>query len=164
MKEPSSAVTDSTTAFSYVVAAFLTLVTFLMAQSVYELISANLEFLTLRHHATQVQLLLMIFVFQFIPALFLSMVWLIVKKRNSTLAKWFFNGVAFILFLIFFLQVHNKFFSSHRLFTHSSVLALVPAVLLALLCASHPNALRSFVLFLSPFLLIFRALFLFFLF
>ena len=161
MKEPSSTVTDSTTAFSYVVVAFLTLVSFLMAQSIYELISANLEFLTLRHHATQVQLLLMIFAFQFIPALFLSTVWLIFKKLNSTLAKWFFNGVAFTLFLIFFLQVHNKLFSSHRLFAHSSVLALVPAVLLALLCASHPNAFRSFVLFLSPFVLIFPALFLF---
>jgi len=161
MKEPSSTVTDSTTAFSYVVVASLTLVSFLMAQSIYEFISANLEFLTLRHHATQVQLLLMIFAFQFIPALFLSTVWLIFKKLNSTLAKWFFNGVAFILFLIFFLQVHNKLFSSHRLFAHSSVLALVPAVLLALLCASHPNAFRSFVLFLSPFVLIFPALFLF---
>src|SRR5438128_8766926 len=146
MKEPSSAVTDSTTAFSYVVAAFLTLVTFLMAQSVYELISANLEFLTLRHHATQVQLLLMIFVFQFIPALFLSMVWLIVKKRNSTLAKWFFNGVAFIVSLIFFLQVHNKLLSSHRLFAHSSVLTFLSAVLLALLCASRPIAFSRFVL------------------
>src|SRR6266704_3299387 len=95
MKEPTSTVTDSTTAFSYVVVAFLTLVTFLMAQSIYELLSANLEFLTLRHHATQVQLLLIIFAFQFIPALFLSMVWLIVKKLNSTLAIQMPLGVSF---------------------------------------------------------------------
>jgi len=149
-----------TSARSPVLLSLLALVTFVIAQSVYEVLAANQDFLALRGVANQ-QLLDVILVFNVLPALLLFFLWVFLRRFHQNIARWFLAAVYGLLFLAFLLQVHNAYLYDRQPFPHSYLLWLLPAVLLAIAAVRQEKAFRSFVVVLSPLVLIFPALFLF---
>ena len=138
----------------------LTLVTFVVAQSVYEVLASNPEFLTVRQ-VSHGRLLEIIIVFNLVPALLLFLLWATCRRLHTGLARVFLSAVYFFLFLGFFLQVHNAYLKGWEPFPYGYLLWAVPAGFLAFASLRFENSFRSFLLALSPVVLIFPGLFLF---
>lgn len=141
-------------------ASLLTLLTFVVAQSVYELLAANQVFLTLRQ-VSNGHLLVVIAIFNWLPALALFLLWGLLRRLHHGLARSFLSGIYFLLFLALFLQIHNAYLKDWQPFPSSYALWILPAALLGLAPLRFERVFRSFVLALSPVVLLFPALFLF---
>lgn len=144
----------------YVFLSLLTLVTFTCAQSLYEALAQNQKFIALRVTAHW-ELLEIIFVFNFLPALVLFLAWKAVRRWKRALASEFLAAIYAFLFLLFFFQIHNHaYLERWQEAENSYLLWLVPAGAVGLLHLRYPWIFRSFVLALSPVVVIFPALFL----
>ena len=148
-----------TTNWSFVLLSLLTLVTFVVAQSVYEVLAANQDFLALRG-VSNWQLLDVIVVFNALPALLLFLLWVFLRRLHQGLARWFLAAVYGFLFLAFFLQIHNAYLYNRQPFPRGYLLWLLPAALLGAAAVRWEKTFRSFVMVLSPVVLIFPGLFL----
>lgn len=143
----------------YALVSLWTLITFVVAQSVYEVLAANPEFLTVRR-VSNLQLVEIILVFNLLSALGLFLFWAVSRKLHRGVARIFLSGAYFLLFFAFFLQIHNAYLAEWQPFPHSYLLWIVPASLLLLASLRFENTFRSFVLILSPTVLLFPILFL----
>ena len=143
----------------FVPVSFLTLVTFVVAQSVYEILIANSTFLAVRR-VSDLQLLGIVAVFNLLPALILFLLWVVLRLLHQTLARVFLSFVYFALFLGFFLQLHNVYWGEWQPFPYSYVLWVVLAALLLFVSLRFEKLFRSFIITLSLIVLISPALFL----
>lgn len=143
-----------------VLISLLTLVTFVVAQSVYEVLATNQDFLALRAVANR-QLFDVILIFNALPALALFVLWVLLRRFHQGLGRWFLAAGYALLFLAFFLQIHNAYLYDRQPFPRSYLFWLLPAALLGTAAVRGEKTFRSFVVVLSPVLLVFPALFLF---
>ena len=143
----------------FVLVSLLTLVTFVVAQSVYEVLSSNQDFLAVRQ-VGNLQLLQIVLVFNLLPALALFLLWTLCRRLHRSLARLFLAAVYLVFFLAFFLQIHNAYLSDWQPFPHAYLLWTGPAALLGFISLRFEKSFRSFLLALAPAVLIFPALFL----
>jgi hypothetical protein len=156
---PDRADARSNSDWSVALLSLFTLVTFAVAQSVYEVLAINQDFLALRG-VSNGQLLDVILVFNALPALFLFFLWIFLRRFHPGLARWFLAAVCGFLFLAFFLQIHNAYLYDRQPVPRSYLLWLLPAGLLGGVALRWEKAFRSFVTVLSPVVVIFPILFL----
>lgn len=143
----------------YVLVSLLTLETFVVAQSVYDVLASNQVFLAVRQVTNQ-RLLEIILVFNLLPVLVLFLLWAACRRLHAGLSRALLSVVYFVLFFAFFLQTHNAYLSGWQPFPHSYLLWIVPSALLVFISLRVEKPFRSFVLVLSPVVLIFPVLFL----
>jgi hypothetical protein len=141
-------------------ASLLTLVTFVVGQSVYDVLSSNQEFLAVRQ-VSNLQLLQIVLVFNLLPALALFLLWALCRRFHHALARLFLSAVSFVLFLAFFLQLHNTYLPAWDPFPHAYLLWLFPALLVGLASLQFEKPFRAFLLALSPVVFLFPGLFLY---
>ncbi|MGH9804285.1 MAG: sulfatase-like hydrolase/transferase [Candidatus Acidiferrales bacterium] len=139
--------------------AFLTLVTFSVSQSVYNMLAANQVFLTLRQ-VSNLELLGVIAVFNLLPAAALCAVWLLLRTLSPALARIFFAAAVAALFLLFFLQVHKLYFPAWSVFAGAELLWMALAALVGWASVRFEKPFRLFIRVLSPVIILFPALFL----
>ncbi len=142
-----------------VLAALLTLLSLVVAQSVYEVLAANQAFLALRQVPNR-DLIGVIVAFNWLPALALFGAWAVLGRVGRLPARAFLDVVYFLLFAALFLQVHNAYLSTWAPFPRAYWLWLVPAALLAVAAQRFERGFRAFIVVLLPVVLLFPALFL----
>ncbi len=151
---------DSSTArFLKVFLGLLTLTTFAIAQSVYQAIVGNPEFIQL-NRVTHGDLLLIVFVFNVLPAAVFALLWLLVRSWSERFAAGFLSVSLFLLLTPFFLELHKKYLAPQLHFRHNTVLLLIPLALAAAIVFRYRTEFERFLLVLSPVIVIFPALFL----
>jgi Sulfatase len=137
----------------------LTLATFAIAQSVYQAIVGNPEFVAL-NRVTHGDLLLIIFVFNVLPAAILALLWALVQRWSARLAPGFLSLSFFLLLTPFLLELHKRYISPLLSFRHNTMLLLVPLAVSAAIVFRFRADFKRFLLVLSPVIVLFPALFL----
>ena len=135
------------------------LVTFVVAQNVYEVLSRNQDFLTVRQ-VSNLQLLEIVLAFNVLPVALLFLLWATFQSVHHLLARGFLILTYFLLFLIFFLQIHNLYLSKWQPFRHAFVIWILPAASIALAGHWFSKPFRSFLTVLSVLAPVFPILFL----
>ncbi len=153
----------------FVFVALLTLASFVVAQTVYEVLAANPDFLAARE-VSGGQLLLIIGVFSLLPGAALALVWAELRRLSRMAARIFFSLICSIFFFAFLLQVHNAYVLYSEAWMNfwlavgwlgSTYLAWVPvALLLGFSYVKYEKTFRLFLWALSPAIVLFPALFL----
>jgi sulfur carrier protein ThiS len=144
----------------YALVSLLTLVSFVVAQSVYEVLASNQEFLTVRR-VSNLQLAETILVFNLLLPLVLFLLWALCQHLHRGLARAFLAAMYLLLFLAFFLQIHNAYLADWQPFPHFYLLWVAPASILLFASLKFEKPFRFFMLALSPVVLLFPALFLY---
>ena len=145
--------------FPLVFLTLLSLTTFAVAQSVYQAIVGNPEFVVL-NQISHADLWFIIFCFNLLPAAGLALVWLVVNKVSPPTAGNFLS-LAFLLLLIpFLLELHKRYVSPVVRFHHNTVLLMIPLAIVAWIVFRFRSDVERFLLVLSPVILIFPGLFL----
>ncbi len=98
----------------------LTLNTFAIAQSVYQAIAGNLEFVQL-NRITHGDLLLLMLVFNLVPALVFTLIWALLQPRSPRFGEGFLSLSFFLLLTPFVLELHKKYLSPPLHFRHNTV-------------------------------------------
>lgn len=142
-----------------VLGAVLTLVTLVVAQSVYEVLANNPEFLAVRLVRAR-QVLQIVLVFNFLPGLALFLLWGLCLRLHRGLGRAALAGVFFLLFLAFFWQIHNGYLDHWQPFRHAYALWSLPAALLVWASVRWEKAFLSSLATLSPVALVLPGLFL----
>lgn len=144
----------------FVFLSLLTLVTFTAAQSLYEVLAGNPRFITIRI-TSNLELVELVLLFNFLPPAILFAVWLLLRQPSKALAQGYLATVYGLLFLLFFWQLHNRpALAGWQELRLSYVMWIAPAAILALASLRFQKVFRSFILALSPVILLFPALFL----
>ncbi len=153
----------------FVFVSLLTLAGFVVAQTVYEVLASNPDFLAVRE-VSGGQLLEIIAVFSLLPAVVLFLVWAGLQRLNRLAARLFYCGVCSVFFFAFLLQVHNTYVIYSEVWMNFwlavgwlgfTYLAWAPvAALLGFSYLRYEKAFRLFLWALSPAVLLFPALFL----
>ncbi len=139
--------------------ALLSLTTFAFAQSVYQAIVGNAEFVVL-NQITHSDLLLIILCFNLLPALALALLWLGVEKFSPSAADKLLSAAFLLLATPFLMELHKRYLSPVLRFHHNSVLLVIPLAIVAFLAFRYRAEFERFLLVLSPVIIIFPALFL----
>lgn len=137
----------------------LTLTTFAIAQSVYQAIVGNPEFVQL-NRVTHGDLLLIVFVFNVVPAAVLAFLWELLQRWNRRLAAGFLSLSFFLLVTPFLLELHKRYVSPLLQFRHNSILLVIPLALAVAIVFRYRSEFERFLLVLSPVIILFPALFL----
>ncbi|HUI84741.1 MAG TPA: sulfatase-like hydrolase/transferase [Candidatus Binatia bacterium] len=146
-------------AFLPVLVALLSLTTFAFAQSLYQAVAGNPEFVVL-NQITHGDLWLIVACFNLLPAVVLALLWLALARRAAAAAGRF-RSVSFLLLLTpFLLELHKRYISPLLLFHHNTALVLVPLAVAAWLVFCYRAEFERFLLVLSPVIVIFPGLFL----
>jgi Sulfatase len=146
--------------WAFAALAFLTLVTFVVAESVYEILASNREFLGVRQVGNP-RLLEIVLAFNLLPALALMVLWGLCRLIHRRLAQTFMAAVCGLFVLAFGLQLDTRYLARSEFFTIHYASWLIPAALAAYLSGRYEKPFRSFVLAISPGIVIFPALFLY---
>jgi glucan phosphoethanolaminetransferase (alkaline phosphatase superfamily) len=139
--------------------ALLSLTTFAFAQSVYQAIVGNPEFVTL-NQLTHSDLVLIILCFNLLPAVVLAMVWFVLDRLAPAAAEKFLSASFLLLLALFLMELHRRYLSQVLPFRHNSMLLVIPLAIAAWVVFRYRAEFERFVLVLSPVVLIFPALFL----
>ncbi len=151
--------TPSTRSFPRTFLALLSLTTFAFAQSVYQAIVGNAEFVVL-NQITHSDLLLIILCFNLLPAVVLALLWLGVSRISKTAADKFLSVGFLLLATPFLMELHKRYLSPVLLFRHNSLLLAIPLAIVAVLVFKYRVEFERFLLVLSPVAVLFPALFL----
>lgn len=136
--------------------ALLVLTTVLAAQSLYEVLGAKQEFLALRLQS-KLQLLEIILLFSWIPALVVFALWAAARRRRKLLADGWLAVFYAVLFLSFLWHLHNRYWSQPE--GQAYWFWVLPAVAIGVLLVRHRNVWYPTALVLSPLIVILPALF-----
>jgi hypothetical protein len=139
--------------------ALLSLTTFAFAQSVYQAIVGNSEFVAL-NQITHADLVLIILCFNFLPAVVLGVLWLVLDRLAPAAADRFLSGAFLLLLTPFLMELHLRYLSKVLRFRHNSVLLVIPLAVAGWLVFCYREEFERFLLVLSPVVVIFPALFL----
>ncbi len=145
--------------FTRVFVALLSLTTFAFAQSVYQAIAGNREFILL-NQITHSKLLLIILCFNLAPALILAGVWRLLRQGSMRLANWFLSAAFLLLLTPFLFELHKAYLSPLLGFRHNTVLVAIPLALAGFLVFRYRDEFERFLMVLSPVIVLFPALFL----
>ncbi len=148
-----------TVRFLRVFLGLLTLTTFAMAQSVYQAIVGNPEFVQL-NRVTHGDLLLIVLVFNVVPAAVFALVWAFIQRWSSPLAAGFLSLSFFSLLTPFLFELHKRYISPRLHFHHNTILLLIPLAVAAIIAFRLRAEFQRFLLVLSPVVILFPALFL----
>jgi len=153
----------------FVFVSLLTLLSLVVAQTVYEILAGNPDFLAVRE-VSGGQLLEIVAMFSLLPALGLFLIWAGLRWWSPWAARVFFCLVSSIFFFAFLLQVHNTYVVYSEAWMNFwlavgvlrfTYLAWAPvALLLGLSYLRYEKTFRLFLWALSPAILLFPALFL----
>ncbi len=138
----------------------LTLVAFAVAQTVYDLLASNPVFLGARR-VTNTQLLAVVAVFGILPAILIGALWALSHRLGRALHRAIFGVLITGFSLALLWQARNTYLGDGEGLLHSPALWVVPSLALAWLAWRNERGFRSFLLALSPAILIFPALFLY---
>ena len=145
--------------FGRIFLGLLSLTTFAFAQSVYQAIVSDREFIVL-NQVTHLDLLLIIACFNLLPAAGLALLWLGVDRVSPKAADKVLSA-AFLLFSNAFPDgVAQTDLSPVVRFHHNTLLLLDPLAVVAVLVFRYRVEFERFLLVLSPVIIIFPALFL----
>ncbi len=139
--------------------ALLSLTTFAFAQSVYQAIIGNAEFVVL-NQITHSDLWLIILCFNLLPAAVMALLWLGVRSVSPATADQFLSFAFLLLLTPFLLELHKRYVSPHLRFHHNTALLIVPLAIAAWLVFRYRAEFERFLLVLSPVVLLFPAMFL----
>jgi len=139
--------------------ALLSLATFAVAQSVYQAIAGNAEFVVL-NQMTHADLWLIILCCNVLPAVVLAVLWLAVRRFAPAVADWFLSAAFLLLLIPFFLELHKRYVSPLVQFHHNTALVAIPLAIAAWIVFRYRAEFERFLLVLSPIVLIFPGLFL----
>lgn len=139
--------------------ALLSLTTFAISQSLYESISGNAEFVVL-NRISHVELLLVILVFNLLPAICVAIVWRFISGWRAGAGDKFLSFSFLLLLTPFLFELHKHFLSRLLAFPHNTILVLLPLALAAWICFAFRKEFMQFLLVLSPVIVVFPALFL----
>jgi hypothetical protein len=145
--------------FPLVLLALLSLATFAVAQSVYQAIAGNAEFVIL-NQITHADLWLIILCFNVLPAVVLALLWQAVRVVAPAAADKLLSGAFWLLLIPFFLELHKRYLSPLLQFHHNTMLAVIPLAIAGWIVFRYRGEFERFLLVLSPIVLIFPALFL----
>lgn len=145
--------------FSKVFVALFSLTTFAVAQSVYQAIVGNAEFVVL-DQITHADLFLIILCFNLVPAVVLALLWLGAQQVSAAVADKFLSAAFLLLLTPFLMELHKRYLSPVLRFPHNSVLLVFPLAIAAALVFLYRAEFERILLVLSPVMLIFPALFL----
>ncbi len=148
-----------TTRFLRVFLGLLTLTTFAIAQSVYQAVVGNPEFVQL-NRVTHGDLLLIVLVFNVVPAAFFALLWAFIQHWNGRFAAGFLSLSFFLLLAPFLFELHKRYVSPLTHFHHNTILILVPLAVAAAIVFRYRSEFERFLLVLSPVVVLFPALFL----
>ena len=137
----------------------LTLTTFAIAQSVYQAIVGNPEFVQL-NWVTHGDLLLIVFVFNVVPAAVFALLWAFILHWNGRLAAGFLSLAFFLLLAPFLFELHKRYVSPLTHFHHNTILIFIPFAIAAAIVFRYRAEFERFLLVLSPVVVLFPALFL----
>ena len=137
----------------------LCLTTFAFAQSVYQAVAGNREFLVL-NQVSHADLLLIILCFNVLPALVLAMIWSIVRRTSELAGRRFLSAAFLLLLTPFLFELHRTYLSPLLRFSHNSVLLVIPLAVAAFVVYRWRTTFERFLLVLSPVIVLFPALFL----
>jgi hypothetical protein len=153
----------------FVFVSLLTLLTFVVAQTVYEVLARNPDFLAVRE-VSGGQLLEIIGIFSLLPALVLFLAWAALRRLSRPAARLFYCLVCSVFFLAFLLQLHNAYVVYSEVWMNFwlaldvlrfTYLSWIPvALLLGFSYLRYEKAFRTFLWALSPAILIFPVWFL----
>ncbi len=138
----------------------LTLVAFAIAQTLYDLITANPDLLAARR-VTNAQLLAVVGVYGLLPALVLGALWMLCRMFSRTLHRGVFSALIFAFAMTLGWEVRNTYLGEGEGLSRSPWWWLLPAAALAVVAWRKERAFRSFLMALSPAIVIFPALFLY---
>lgn len=139
--------------------ALLSLTTFAFAQSVYQAIAGNAEFVVL-NRITRADLLLIILVFNVAPALVLAVLWFMVQRWKPAAADAVLSASFLLLLTPFLFELHKTYLSLLLRFPHNTVLVVLPLAVAGGVVFLYRREFRRFLLVLSPGILLFPGLFL----
>ncbi len=142
-----------------VLLALLSLTTFAFAQSVYQAIVGNAEFVVL-NQITHADLFLIVLCFNLLPAIVLTVLWLGVRSWAPGAAGKFLSFIFFLLLIPFLMELHKRYLSPLLRFEHNSILLVVPLAVTAWIVFRYRAEVARFLLVLSPIVVLFPALFL----
>lgn len=144
----------------YVLVSLLSLVTFVVSQTLYEMLAKNPRFVAIRVNSNW-ELLEIILVFNLLPAFVLFLFWWVLQRRRKGWAQVYLAVVFAFLALLFLLQVHNHpRLAGWQELQNSYLMWLIPAAVVGLLYRRYPKPFRTFTVALSPVIVIFPGLFL----
>jgi Sulfatase len=138
----------------------LTLVAFAVAQTVYDLITANPDLLAARR-VTNAQLLAIVGFYGLLPAAVLGTLWVLCRRLSPLLHRAVFCLLIFGFSLALGWQIRHTYLGEGEGLSRSPWWWLIPAIVLAFLAWRKERGFRSFLTALSPAVLIFPALFLY---
>jgi hypothetical protein len=146
--------------WTFAALSFLTLVTLVPAESVYEALASNPQFLGVRQvgHA---RLLEIVLAFNLLPVLAFFLLWGVCRIIHRRLAQAFLCVACGLFLLAFGLQLHIMYLSKSEYLADFYPLWLIPALLAGYASWHFEKAFRSFVLALSPGIILFPSFFLF---
>ncbi len=150
---------DHPHSFRRVLLLLLALNTFAFAQSLYQALVGNPEFLVL-NRVTHADLFLFVLVFELLPALLLALVWLLIRRVKPSTAGTFFSFALWLLFVPFLFELHKRFAVPFLHFRHNTLLIVLPLALAAFLIFRYRSVVERFLLVVSPLIVLFPALFL----
>ncbi|MFZ0312186.1 MAG: sulfatase-like hydrolase/transferase [Candidatus Korobacteraceae bacterium] len=139
--------------------ALLSLATFAVAQSVYQAIAGNAEFVVL-NQITHADLWLIILCFNVLPAVVLALLWVAARAFAPALADKLLSAAFLLLLIPFLLELHKRYVSPRVQFHHNTVLLAIPLAIAAWIVFRYRAEFERFLLVLSPIVLIFPGLFL----
>ena len=139
--------------------ALLSLTTFAVAQSVYQAIVGNAEFVVL-NQITHADLWLIVLCFNLLPAVVLALVWLVARRLSSSAGDGLLSLAFLLLLTPFLFELHKRYVSPVLRFHHNTLLLAIPLAVAAWLVFRYRAEFERFLLVLSPVIVIFPALFL----
>jgi hypothetical protein len=139
--------------------ALLSLTAFAFAQSVYQAIVGNREFVVL-NQITHPDLFLIILCFNVAPAAVLWLLWLLVRRGKPAVGDVFLSASFLFLFTPFLLELHKTYLSPRLRFSHNTVLVAIPLAIAAFVVFRYRAEFERFLLVLSPVAILFPAMFL----
>ena len=145
--------------FSLVFFSLLSLTTFAVAQSVYQAIVGNREFVVL-NQITHADLWLIIACFNVLPALVLAVLWVLAGKVSAKAADNLLSAAFLLVLIPFFLELHRRYLSPVLRFSHNTFLLIIPLAVVAWIVFRYRAEVERFLFVLSPVIVIFPALFL----
>ena len=145
--------------FPLVFLSLLSLTTFAIAQSVYQAIVGNREFVVL-NQISHADLWLIILCFNVLPAVVLALFWLAADRISARAADTLLSAAFLLLLLPFLLELHRRYLSPVLRLSHNTFLLIIPLALVAWIAFRYRSEVERFLFVLPPVIVIFPALFL----
>lgn len=142
-----------------VLLALLSLTAFAFAQSAYQAMVGNPEFVLL-NQITHADLFFIILCFNVAPAAVLWLLWILVGRWKPAAADVFLSASFLFVLTPFLFELHKTYLSLRLRFSHNTVLVAIPVAVAAFVIFRYRAEFQRFLLVLSPVAILFPVMFL----